>query len=77
MILIWTYGLSCCCLKVEGAAVEVLWSKPVDKKLYNARKTLTKAFTHGSEIVDNESGTVQVKPGKRFFIVVLHDIFSK
>jgi hypothetical protein len=45
---------------VEGAAVEVLWSKPVDKKLYNARKTLTKAFTHGSEIVDNESGTVQV-----------------
>ncbi len=40
--------------------MEVLWSKPVDKKLYNARKTLTKAFTHGSEIVDNESGTVQV-----------------
>ncbi len=47
--------------------MEVLWSKPVDKKLYNARKTLTKAFTHGSEIVDNESGTVQVKLDKYFF----------
>jgi RNA recognition motif-containing protein len=47
-------------LLIDGAEVEVLWSKPVDKKLYNARKTLTKAFTHGSEIVDNESGRVQV-----------------
>ena len=47
-------------LLIDGAEVEVLWSKPVDKKLYNARKTLTKAFTHGSEIVDNENGTVQV-----------------
>lgn len=53
-------------LMIEGAEVEVLWSKPVDKKLYNTRKTLTKAFTLGSEIVDNESGTVQsISPRRR------------
>jgi hypothetical protein len=59
--------------------VEVLWSKPVDKKLYNARKTLTKAFTHGSEIVDNESGTVQVKSDKYFEKIVccMYDIFGR
>ena len=39
--------------------IQVLWSKPVDKKLYNTRKTLTKAFTLGSEIVDGESGTIK------------------
>jgi len=57
---------SCENLKIDGASVEVLWSKPVDKKLYNTRKTLTKAFTMGSEIMDGESGTVQaLEPRKR------------
>jgi len=53
-------------LKIDGALVEVLWSKPVDKKLYNTRKTLTKAFTLGTEILDGESGTFQpLEPRKR------------
>lgn len=57
---------SCTNLRIDGALVEVLWSKPVDKKLYNTRKTLTKAFTMGSEILDGESGTVQaLEPRKR------------
>ena len=35
---------SCENLRIDGALVEVLWSKPVDKKLYNTRKTLTKVW---------------------------------
>ena len=56
-------------LRIDGAAVEVLWSKPVDKKLYNTRKTLTKAFTLGTEILDGgegRGGAVQaLSPRKR------------
>jgi len=53
-------------IKIDGAAVEVLWSKPVDKKLYNTRKTLTKAFTLGSEMFDGEHGTIKaLSPRKR------------
>ena len=35
-------------LKIDGAEVEVTWSKPVDKYAYNTRKLLTKALTAGS-----------------------------
>ena len=53
-------------LFIDETLVEVLWSKPVDKKLYNTRKTLTKAFTLGSEMVDGENGLVQaLSPRKR------------
>jgi len=57
---------SCENLQIDGTLVEVLWSKPVDKKLYNTRKTLTKAFTLGSEVIDGENGLVQaLSPRKR------------
>ena len=32
-------------LLLDGAEVEVTWSKPVDKHIYNQRKQLTKALT--------------------------------
>merc|ERR1712018_721799 len=32
-------------LQLDGAEVEVTWSKPVDKYAYNTRKLLTKWFT--------------------------------
>ena len=35
-------------LMLDGAEVEVTWSKPVDKYAYNTRKILTKALTTGS-----------------------------
>ena len=35
-------------LMIDGAEVEVTWSKPVDKYAYNTRKLLTKALTAGS-----------------------------
>ena len=35
-------------LTIDGAEVEVTWSKPVDKYAYNTRKLLTKALTAGS-----------------------------
>lgn len=46
----------CQVIKIEGAEVEVSWSKPVDKQIYNTRKTLTKAFTSGMSGMDIEIG---------------------
>jgi len=43
---------------IDGAVVEVLWSKPVDKKLYNTRKTLTKAFTQAACVSGSGGGGV-------------------
>ncbi len=35
-------------LKIDGSDIEVNWSKPVDKNLYNTRKQLTKILSFGS-----------------------------
>ena len=32
---------------IHGVEVEVSWSKPVDKQLYNQRKLLTKVYSQG------------------------------
>ena len=34
--------------KIDGAEVEVTWSKPVDKQIYNTRKHLTKLLSGGN-----------------------------
>jgi RNA recognition motif-containing protein len=36
-------------LELDGSAIDVSWSKPVDKQIYNARKQLTKIFTQGGD----------------------------
>ena len=46
---------SCSSLTVEEAAVEVVWSKPVDKQTYNTRKALTKVFTSGVSLAPDTS----------------------
>ena len=42
-------------LMVDEAAVEVVWSKPVDKQTYNTRKALTKVFTSGVSLAPDTS----------------------
>ncbi len=34
-------------LKIDGSDIEVNWSKPVDKNIYNTRKQLTKILSAG------------------------------
>ena len=45
-------------LLLDGAEVEVTWSKPVDKHIYNQRKQLTKALTAQSFPCANYGGPV-------------------
>ena len=40
---------------VDDTAVEVVWSKPVDKQTYNTRKALTKVFTSGVSLAPDTS----------------------
>lgn len=35
-------------LMIDGSAIEVSWSKPVDKTAYNTRKQLTKILSTGT-----------------------------
>ena len=49
--------------KIDGAEVEVTWSKPVDKYAYNTRKLLTKALTTGfNPINGNSCSTTGINP---------------
>ena len=34
-------------LTLDDSVVEIFWSKPVDKQIYNTRKQLTKIFSQG------------------------------
>ena len=40
---------------MDDTAVEVVWSKPVDKQTYNTRKALTKVFTTGVSLSPDSS----------------------
>ena len=40
---------------VDDTAVEVVWSKPVDKQTYNTRKALTRVFTTGVSLSPDSS----------------------
>jgi len=51
----------------KSVEVEVSWSRPVDKQIYNTRKTLTKAFTSGLSSMERESGPMAraISPRRR------------
>ena len=34
-------------LTLDDSVIEIFWSKPVDKQIYNTRKQLTKIFSQG------------------------------
>ena len=34
-------------LTLDDSEIEIFWSKPVDKQIYNTRKQLTKIFSQG------------------------------